>query len=91
MREIKKIDVWSLAKIEAIIGVILGLIIGILTFILPPLPGQEQTLKSLGVYAIFLAPIIYAIIGFVSGVVIAFLYNIVAKWVGGIKIKLEDR
>ncbi len=89
MREIKKIDVMSLAKVQAIIGGILGLILGIFTLIAPTIQGQEQ-LKELGPSVIIIAPILYAIVGFVSGLVIAFLYNLVRKWVGGIKIDIED-
>jgi hypothetical protein len=34
-------------------------------------------------------PIIYAIMGFIMGVIGAWLYNLIAKWVGGVQIELE--
>jgi len=38
---------------------------------------------------IVFVPIIYGVIGFIIGVIGALLYNLVAKWVGGIEIELE--
>ena len=44
---------------------------------------------GLGVgFAIF-APIMYGVMGFLVGVIGAFLYNVVAKWVGGIEVEVE--
>ena len=42
-----------------------------------------------GVGALFL-PILYGVIGFVFGVIAAAIYNLVAKWTGGVEITLED-
>jgi hypothetical protein len=41
------------------------------------------------ILAIFL-PIFYAIAGFIGGVIVAFVYNLVAKWTGGIELVLTD-
>ena len=41
-----------------------------------------------GVFVIFL-PVIYAIFGFIGGVIAAFIYNLVAKWTGGIEFTTE--
>ena len=41
-----------------------------------------------GVFVIFL-PIIYAVLGFIGGVIAAFIYNLVAKWTGGIEFTTE--
>jgi hypothetical protein len=40
-------------------------------------------------FAIF-APVFYGVIGFVFGAIGAFLYNIMAKWLGGIEVRLES-
>jgi hypothetical protein len=42
-----------------------------------------------GVFLIFL-PIIYAVIGFIGGVITALIYNLVAKWTGGIEFTTEE-
>ena len=40
-------------------------------------------------FAIFI-PIFYAIAGFIGGVISAFVYNLVAKWTGGLEFEVED-
>jgi hypothetical protein len=42
-----------------------------------------------GVFVIFL-PIIYAVLGFIGGVIAAFIYNMVAKWTGGVEFTTEE-
>lgn len=52
--------------------------------------GQAPTglmTAGLGVIAIF--PLIYAVVGFIGGVVGAFIYNAVARWIGGIEVEVE--
>jgi len=34
-------------------------------------------------------PFFYAALGFIFGVVGAFIYNLLAKWVGGIEVEVE--
>jgi hypothetical protein len=34
-------------------------------------------------------PLLYIVIGFIGGIVGAFIYNIVAGWIGGIEIEYE--
>ena len=44
---------------------------------------------AFGVGFAVVAPLMYAVMGFVSGVIGALLYNLVAKWVGGIEVEVE--
>ncbi len=37
----------------------------------------------------FFMPIIYAVMGFFFGIVGAFLYNLVARWIGGFEVEVE--
>ena len=39
-------------------------------------------------FGIFM-PIIYGVIGFVGGIVAAALYNLFARWIGGIEVEVE--
>lgn len=42
-----------------------------------------------GIFAI-LFPVIYGAIGFVLGAIVAALYNVVAKWTGGLEFEVTD-
>ncbi|MFN2449061.1 MAG: hypothetical protein ABR508_04605 [Candidatus Baltobacteraceae bacterium] len=46
---------------------------------------------GMGVMFIVLAPIMYFCVGFVGGLVTAFVYNIVAVWTGGVEVTLSGR
>lgn len=51
----------------------------------PPMPA----ILGMGVGFVILFPLFYALMGFLSGVVGAFIYNLVAKWIGGIEVEVE--
>jgi hypothetical protein len=42
-----------------------------------------------GVFA-FILPVVYAVMGFILGVIMGAIYNLVAKYVGGVEITLQD-
>jgi hypothetical protein len=42
-----------------------------------------------GIFLLFL-PIIYGVLGFIGGVIMAFVYNLTAKWTGGIEFTTEE-
>lgn len=92
MKTIKKLGVMSVAKLQAAIGAVLGIFIGLIFAIIgtaTKLTGQPAPFAGLGFFAIIVFPIIYGIGGFVFGAIGAWLYNIFAKWFGGIEIELE--
>jgi len=93
--EIKKFDVMSVAKVLAVIMAIIGFITGLLTAaagaaaggMLSMIPGAGAMIGRMTLASIILLPIMGAIYGFVGGAIWAFLYNIVADWIGGINFK----
>jgi hypothetical protein len=99
MQEIKKIGVLSLAKIEGALGAIIGFIAGLIVAAIGTAfwgfagmaeAGVPRGMGALfGVAAIILFPILYGILGFIGGAIVAFLYNVVAGVVGGVEIELE--
>ncbi|MDK2907911.1 MAG: hypothetical protein PWQ87_369 [Candidatus Woesearchaeota archaeon] len=92
MQKLNKIGVLSVAKVNAVIGAILGLIWGIFAAITGTsfaVLGGLGFMAGLGLWSIIVFPIIYALIGFIGGVIGAFLYNLVAGWIGGIEIELK--
>ena len=42
-----------------------------------------------GIGALFI-PVLYGVMGFIVGLIAAAVYNLVAKWTGGVEITLED-
>lgn len=93
MQRLTKIGVMSAAKIEAIIMLIFGLIIGIIFAIMGQIAESATGMEGFAVFgwgAVIFWPILYGIIGFISGAIGAAIYNVAAGWIGGIEIKLED-
>ena len=96
MVKIKKIGVLSLAKIfgilYAFVGLIFGAFITLFALVAPAFsssntPGLFGALFGVG--AIILLPIFYGVLGFVSGLITAALYNLVCSWIGGLEVETE--
>jgi ABC-type multidrug transport system permease subunit len=104
MSKLKRIRVFSLAKLQAVIMAIVGLIAGILysfggaiydvlvsTKVLSSstTPGVGYG-TALAFLALIIMPIMFATFGFIVGLIEAFLYNLFARWFGGIEIDFEQ-
>lgn len=105
MMELKKLDVVSVGKVYALFGVIFGLIMGVVMTLVSvslssmisamgPLstgmPIDPTMFVGFGALSIVVFPIIYAIGGFISGIITAFIYNIIAGKFGGIVVDLQN-
>ena len=101
--QIKKLGVLSVAKIQAVVGLVIGLIIGVLYFIIfavfgaviMGLAGQQGAAAGgitiiYGIAALIGFPIFYAVLGFIGGAIVSFVYNLVARSIGGIEIEVEN-
>jgi hypothetical protein len=100
MFKLKKIRPLSLAKVStialAIFGLIMGIFYALLGNIISKLPAEALAQAGIssemgflfGPVAIIILPIVYAIMGFITGLIGAWIYNLAAKWVGGIEIDL---
>jgi hypothetical protein len=99
--EIKRLDVWSCVKMAFILCGIIGLIFGIfyamiLTMVggvLSQMGGEFQSLGglftgALGILMVFFLAIFYAVLGAVFAAILGWLYNLLAKGLGGIKFDL---
>jgi len=93
--EIKKIGILSLGKIGAVVSFLFGIILSIflaimqkVTVNLPTMQQLAQQLNQMTTSTLLILPFWYAFIGFLWGIVIAAVYNIVAKYIGGVKINL---
>jgi hypothetical protein len=45
---------------------------------------------GMGVGMIVVFPLIYTVMGFLAGVISAFIYNLLAKWIGGFEMEFEQ-
>jgi len=97
-KRLTHVDPLKLGITLGIIYGIMSLIIAVPVFLIMSLAGAAsaargggQALPAIfsGVFVIFL-PIIYAVIGFIGGVIAAFTYNLVAKWTGGVEFTTEE-
>jgi len=99
---IKRVSPMSAAKMGGILGVLLGLIIGACVSLVMmaagstiSMSGGDQNLGAMsgavsmlfGAGAIIILPIFYGVFSFIMGALYAALYNVAAKWVGGIEIE----
>jgi hypothetical protein len=104
MARIKKLNVLSFAKFLAVLGALIGLLAGILYsfggLIVDALVsiGWVSTTETPGLsYGSVLAfgaligmPVIFAVFGFILGIVGALLYNLfVGRWFGGVELEFE--
>ncbi len=94
MQEIKSVDVMSVAKIKAVFGIIFGLVYGILAAFLFGAIGMSRGatgLEVFGVASIVIFPIVFAIVAFIMGAIIAVLYNFIAGKIGGVQVDLAPK
>jgi hypothetical protein len=75
----------------ALLGLIIGGIFSLMSLIGATLGGSEQGAIALlfGVGAIIILPVFYGLLGFIGGVIMAALYNVVASIFGGIEIEVQ--
>ncbi len=93
---IKRVGVLSVAKLQAVMMAAMGLCFGLLVAAVSSigstfLSSDGESLvpfAGFGIAAIVALPIIYAVIGFIGGLIGAALYNLFAGLVGGIEIEV---
>jgi len=95
MAKIEKINAISLGKTLGIFCAFAGLLIGLgttiflLTGSIINLAGSSIQGPMFGVWSIIILPIVYGILGFIFGTLIALAYNMTSIWTGGLEIKLD--
>ncbi len=95
--EVKSIDLLSLAKIQGLIGAAIGVLVGVVfffmalffSFFMPAVNEAKMLGIGMGFASIIFFPLFYGIAGFLGGLITALIYNLVAKWIGGIKVQLK--
>ncbi len=99
---IKRIAPLSTAKIAALVYIAISLPFAIFIFWLVSLAAPVRNSFSNGfpftglgfmegTLMLIILPVIYGVVGFVMTLVGAWLYNVVAGWVGGIEIEVQTQ
>ena len=97
---VRRIGVLSLAKMMGALDALIGLIIGACVSLFAVLgaalmhsygSSDGQFKMLFGVGSIILFPILYGVIGFITGLIGGALYNLLAAIVGGIEIEGVQR
>jgi hypothetical protein len=94
MTVVKRIGPASAFKVGLAVYAFVGLIAGVFCGIMA-LAGIPLAVHShmpfrgalLGLFAVIFCPILYGIIGGVATVISALIYNLAARWVGGLEVE----
>lgn len=87
MPVIKRFGWLSVGLVFGAMYLIIGLIVGVIFFLLSLVAVQETAFG--GIAALILSPVLYGALGFIGGIIVAALYNLVAPVVGGIRIETQ--
>jgi hypothetical protein len=94
MHKVRSLGVLSVAKMMGAIYTLLGLAL-IPVFLLEgrlgsTVIGRDNPFGALDPLAFgIMAPIFYGVLGFVGGALMVLLYNLIAKWLGGIEVQIQ--
>ena len=95
---IKRVNPISAAKVMGLLGLVIGLILGAFislgalalggAAIASDEPGGALVGMIFGAGAIVILPLFYGCVAFVGGLVQSLLYNVAAKWTGGVEVEV---
>ncbi|HEY6395554.1 MAG TPA: hypothetical protein VIX12_09065 [Candidatus Binataceae bacterium] len=87
MQEIRSFNVFQTARVMAAIYLVIAAVVGMLVFLMQLLRGHFG--RAIG--ALLLFPIGYGICGFIGVAIFCWLYNEVAKRIGGVEFEIGER
>ena len=97
---VREIGVLSLGKVAGVIYACLGLIVGVIVALVSLLGGFAGMAREggaaagflaiiLGAGAVFILPVFYGVLGALIGMLVAVIYNVAARVVGGLEITID--
>ncbi|MPR35013.1 hypothetical protein [Salmonirosea aquatica] len=97
-KEITRFDVGSVALMAGTVMAVVSLLFCLLFFSVLSMPFTGKSLGGYerglvfggGIFFVILVPIIYGVVGMISGALSAVVYNFVAGRIGGIKIYIRE-
>lgn len=101
--EVKRIEVWPIVKIGFVISVVLGFILGLMSSLMivafsnflgtvvgESFVGSPKTLSGgLAIVGAFFWAPIYGVIGAFLTAISVWIYNLIARWAGGVRLNLK--
>ena len=84
-----RIAPWPAARILAVLYLVLGFLITPLMLLYAVFNPEADEFRALGVVMAIFMPFLYAIIGFVTGLLGGALYNVFARMFGGVPLTFE--
>ncbi len=96
---VNRFDSVSAGKVLGIIGVPVGILFGLLYGALNLIgngsgfsnqPGEISLAVILVAMTLFVAPLVFGVFGFISGVFLAVIHNSTAHYFGGLIMEVED-
>jgi hypothetical protein len=85
MQRIRRFGIGQTAKFLAVLYALVGVVL-IPFFLLAAL--ASPTARGFGMGLVILFPILYGLCGLIGGAIGAALYNLVARWVGGLEVEI---
>ena len=89
---LKRIGTMSLAKVFGVLYAAIGLLAGVFMALIS-LAGAGSSQAGfgmgMGIAAVIVLPVLYGVLGFIGGLLTAWLFNLAAGWVGGVELDLE--
>jgi hypothetical protein len=94
IRRIKRFAPLQLGKIMGLTYALMGLLFCPFFLLMALFTPHVQNSQRVGMMAFgtgfaIAMPFLYGALGFIGGVIGAFVYNLIAKWVGGIEVEVE--
>ena len=91
---LSRIDPMSYAKVYGAIAAMLGLVIGVLyaffAMAFSSMLGGESIGGAIAIGMVIGFPILYGVLAFVLGLLMAWIYNVVAARIGGIELEFDE-
>jgi hypothetical protein len=89
---ITKLNSFSLGKIIALVAGISGFFFGFSWILLMGSQAIELGTRELMIMLamVLIIPIIYGIIGFITGLIAAIIFNAVSGYIGGLEMEIEE-